>query len=443
MTFGGTSHVPSVVASSTSAVPAVYYSWYTRHHYLTSNRWIVGVTSIFTSICVITWIATAVTEAEVCTTGHAAALIACIVFSVVQCIIVLLLARKLSHHSSDALGIKSELRLVAICVLVSAVVLFPIVVLIYKAGDLWPYVIMFVGVVVWMSSILYPLILMCRIRRRQRLVANDVQKYESITDFLHHEQCVRAYSTFVAAEFSSESLSFYLRCREFKTQRNQTTNSTPFEGDRVQYFSSPTPLSPTASLAPPLSPKGGKPRVSAAAKALREAYLINRSFVVIRSPFEVNISASTRKQIAIQLKQLTTAVASSSRHGSHGAAHTTTSPTGAAALTALSFANNSSESGPHRSAQTTRVNMLTPSDADMLLLSSILSIFDDAMDEVLKLMQQGSFHRFRASAAYKQLIIELQQQHDENDNDDDNDNNDDNQLAVAAVVAQHHRRSSS
>lgn len=52
-------------------------------------------------------------------------------------------------------------------------------------------------------------------------------------------------------------------------------------------------------------------------------------------------------------------------------------------------------------------------EADTLLLTNILSTFDEASEEVLRLLSQNSFQRFRASALYRNLITTLQQTGDD------------------------------
>jgi hypothetical protein len=49
------------------------------------------------------------------------------------------------------------------------------------------------------------------------------------------------------------------------------------------------------------------------------------------------------------------------------------------------------------------------SDADLLLLESILSIFDAALLEITKLIEQQSLQRFRASSQYRQLLLDLRE----------------------------------
>jgi hypothetical protein len=263
---------------------------------------------------------------------------------------------------------------------------------------------------------------------RQQALANEVQKFSSLAELLKIDMATKAYASFVAAEFSGEALAFYLRVRAFKNNGTtlMVTTSTAAKGtdvDRILLLSQPA----TGTGAGTGTSKTPKKKMSPAQRLLKEANQINTSFVVDDAPFEVNLSAVVKSKIANQLQQLTIAVAASQRE-KHAAIGGIASSGNVVVDVNSSAATIAAGSGT--------------SDADLMLIQSILNVYDEASIDILQLMQTNryvllfplpnsspiivyvgqrrsclfvsdcifSYQRFRGSSAFKRLVIDLQQQ---------------------------------
>jgi hypothetical protein len=92
----------------------------------------------------------------------------------------------------------------------------------------------------------------------------------------------------------------------------------------------------------------------------------------------------------VELKQLVVAVATSVRADKAATANAATHATTTTTTTE------------------TTTTTATTREADAILLQAILSVFDGAILEVLRLLQQNSYVRFRGSSVFKKLVTDLE-----------------------------------
>lgn len=274
------------------------YSWYSRHSYLISPRYVIGGSTAITAFCLIIFTLVAIEQqTHVCDDARgwtAFALYTCISLCVIQAVVLTVLAKKLAHHGVDNLGLKPELRFVAIIVLLCAFVLFPVVIMVMHEDDMWPVIIIICATSAWCASIVYPLWLMMAHARRLRRLTDQVQRFTNLIQFLDNPVCLRHYAAYVSAELSGEGLAFFLRCRAFKAHGGDTvvTSVATTDVDRIVLLSQPSSTAPTAAVgtggAPTTATMATKGKPNAADKmkttpmqrALKEAYQINRSFII-------------------------------------------------------------------------------------------------------------------------------------------------------------------
>jgi hypothetical protein len=225
-----------------------------------------------------------------------------------------------------------------------------------------------------------------RLWLRQQALAQELEGFSSLAELLKIDMATKAYASFVAAEFSGESLAFYLRVRAFKN--NGTTlmvTSSPRltapkgpQGDRIILLSQPG-----NGMTGAATKRFEANKISVTQQLLREANQIYRAFVVDGAPFEVNLSSVTKSSIANQLQQLTNAVATSQRE-KLAAIGRTPNGNGSVAVDV----NHSPVTVPSGNSGSGGI-----SDADLMLIQSILNVYDEANLEVIKLMEQNSFKR--------------------------------------------------
>jgi hypothetical protein len=154
-------------------------SWFTRKHYLIKTKWIGGVSAVVFLICITVSIVSAIgANGGTCISTRGwfvISLYTSIFLIVVQALVLLIIAMKLSRHGNnnfphaswyliyfwisiclgrDALGIKQELLTIAIVVLIVAVIIYPTFVFILKLGDSWPFIAISIATFVWIRSIL-------------------------------------------------------------------------------------------------------------------------------------------------------------------------------------------------------------------------------------------------------------------------------------------------
>jgi hypothetical protein len=225
-----------------------------------------------------------------------------------------------------------------------------------------------------------------------------------------------------------ELLVFYLRIKQF--QRFRPLRFDPTAG-------SPIPTLPMASSSATMnalgtmSIKGVKPTrkgfaISPSAQALKEAYIIHRTFIVPGSPYELNLASKVKIEINTRLKRATTAVAAQRQHQlmSHPSSLMSSplsSPNGQLVARSPNLIPNQHTAGGVKIGSDDNSY-----EAEMLLFQSILKIFDDAIAQgkithrpqsllgcashfvffktiVLELMQQNHYQRFRTSPLVRHL----------------------------------------
>jgi hypothetical protein len=110
------------------------------------------------------------------------------------------------YTGRDSLGLKVEMRLSVFAVGTVIFIGIPVVIWVLNNDNLYLVIIATTAIIAWSVSIIYPIWLMHRHIRRQKLLVMDVQRFSSLADFLLIPDCVKSFRTFVNAEFNGESL---------------------------------------------------------------------------------------------------------------------------------------------------------------------------------------------------------------------------------------------
>jgi hypothetical protein len=276
-------------------------SWYTRYHHLARPRAIGIASAVFTAVCVIIWIIAAIGQDRsrcISNRGYTGAVLyISLLFAGTEALIVGVLAKKLAKHSRDALGMQLEMIISAVVVLLG-VIAYPLIVSGFGLDQYYPVVIIVAAFSIWAPSTIVPIRLMMVHRRRQKRLINEVQ-YSTLSELLAIPEACAAFSRFVASEFSSESLEFYLRAREFKLTGGFANKATvaatsEAEGDHIVVLPTTNAATATISIgnatvaATATNGKAQPKVVSPLVTALRHAYVLYNSFIPAGSPFEVN-----------------------------------------------------------------------------------------------------------------------------------------------------------
>lgn len=229
------------------------------------------------------------------------------------------------------------------------------------------------------------------------------------------------------------SFVFFMRCKQFASTSSKVMRQ--LDHDRVVLLPLPSSTANNGTTTNNNNNGKGLAGSNSSAKAaswppavaLREAMEIDRNFVRDGSPFEVNVSARCKASIAKALVAASAAVLSGNRmainvsntapaspaqspqgaSGGSGLASPTPPPRDRSPAHGITMTNNTSSNisnGANATNTTAATPMVAlavaalPDDPDTLLLKSIISIFDEAVEEVKKLMMSNNWNRFRASS---------------------------------------------
>jgi hypothetical protein len=218
-------------------------NWYALHHRWSKPQFIRRFVAGVVIFLVVVWLGLLIFNltrpaGSDCVAGFRFQTAFLIALEALQFVIMVILARKLSRHERDGLGIKRELTMTGATGLLG--VLAELIILGGRGSALavnLGVILAYIGGA--LCVIAYPLHLQYAHKRRQRKMAEEVQSIRTLVDFLAIPECALAFKDYLQKQLCSESLAYWQRARRYKNKTTQMASGQR-RGDNVMALPSPS-----------------------------------------------------------------------------------------------------------------------------------------------------------------------------------------------------------